>query len=58
MTVMGLIARAVRSGRYREALTLMMGVWDGDECAAAYALREVFDVDVADHYPLITPRLP
>ena len=58
MTSMGLIARAVKSGRYHEALKLMTSVWDGDTCAAAYALREVFDVDVDVRYPLITPRLP
>lgn len=58
MAVMGLIARAVRSGRFSEALALMADVWDGDLRAAAYALGEVFNVDVATVYPLIEPRLP
>lgn len=58
MIVMGRIARAVKSGRLGEALVLMVGVWDGDERAAAYALREVFGVDVAAAYPAIEPRLP
>ena len=53
---MGMIARAVKSGRYREALELMAAIFDGDECAAVFALGEVFDVDVAARYPLITPR--
>ena len=54
---MGLIARAVRSRRFGEALVLMVGVFDGDERAAAYALGEVFNVDVATVYPRIAPRL-
>ena len=58
MVSMGLIARAVKSGRDHEALELMTSIWDGDICAAVYALREVFDVDVEERYPLITPRLP
>jgi len=58
VTAMGQIARAVRRGDWAEALRLMAAVWDGDERAAAYALREVFDVDVAVVFPLIEPRLP
>lgn len=55
---MGKIARAVRSCRFEDALRLMAGVWDGDIDAAAYALGEVFNVDVAAAYPWVTPRLP
>ena len=55
---MGKIARAVRSCRFEDALALMSDVWDGNLEAAAYALREVFNVDVAVEYPWITPRLP
>lgn len=58
MAAMGLIARAVRSSRFSEALALMAAVWDGDLRAAVYALGEVFNVDVATVYPLIEPRLP
>ena len=36
----------------------MGGVFDGDERAAAYALGEVFNVDVATAYPRIAPRHP
>lgn len=55
---MGQIARAVKRGDLRKALRVMMNVWEGDECAAAYALREVFGVDVEQAFPLIQPRLP
>lgn len=58
MAVMGLIARAVRSRRFSEALALMVDVWDGDLRAAVYALGEVFNVDVDVVYPTIEPRLP
>jgi hypothetical protein len=58
VVAMGRIARAVRRGDWPEALEVMARVWDGDECAAAYALREVFGVDVASAFPLIEPRLP
>lgn len=58
MVAMGQIARAVKSRRFQEALILMTKVWDGDIAGAVYALREVFNVDVAAAYPFVTPRLP
>lgn len=57
-TTMGKIARDVHSGRFPDALELMRALWDGDAAAAAYALREVFDVDVEKQFPSLTPRLP